>query len=322
MPPAEVRHLRTTDVHLPDDITAWGTLTLDGSTQTAGRAWTDSGSPDAEDRALKHRARRATRDVPSPPELGQALRRHLESFTPGVGGRLFVTRAGRAGVPVNPPYASPQSMDTVYRVWDLARRKAFTAPEYESRLAKRPYDLRHAAVSLWLNSGVPATQVAEWAGHSVNVLLRVYAACIVGQDEQSRHRVERALRGHDPAAEPVRNETSPRFPCASRRRPLTTATRRTPGRDDRRASDRRFRWSEALLCTWWQVKDSNLRSSRDGFTVRAIRAPLPAQTLPERQTSARIPHRQSLRAAHVRPAPDMSEASERVVSDPGARLPE
>lgn len=61
-------------------------------------------------------------------------------------------------------------------------------------MAKRPYDLRHAAVSLWLNAGVPATQVAEWAGHSVNVLLRVYASCIVGQDEASRDRVEAALR--------------------------------------------------------------------------------------------------------------------------------
>ena len=39
----------------------------------------------------------------------------------------------------------------------------------------RPYNLRHAAVSLWLNAGVPATQVAERAGHSVEVLLRVYA---------------------------------------------------------------------------------------------------------------------------------------------------
>lgn len=29
--------------------------------------------------------------------------------------------------------------------------------------AKRPYDLRHAAVSLWLNAGVPATQGAQWA---------------------------------------------------------------------------------------------------------------------------------------------------------------
>ena len=60
-------------------------------------------------------------------------------------------------------------------------------------MARRPYDLRHAAVSLWLNAGVPATQVAEWAGHSVNVLLRVYAKCIYGQDEAARQRVQAAL---------------------------------------------------------------------------------------------------------------------------------
>jgi hypothetical protein len=41
----------------------------------------------------------------------------------------------------------------------------------------------------------------------------------------------------------------------------------TPTGYIRKAPDRRFRWSEALSRTRWQVKDSNLRSSRDGFTV-------------------------------------------------------
>ena len=41
--------------------------------------------------------------------------------------------------------------------------------------------------------GVPATQVAEWAGHSVHVLLKVYAKCIEGQDEAARRRIEEAL---------------------------------------------------------------------------------------------------------------------------------
>ncbi|WP_208818977.1 MULTISPECIES: hypothetical protein [Pseudonocardia] len=49
-------------------------------------------------------------------------------------------------------------------------------------------------MSTWLNGGVPATQVAQWAGHSVNVLLRVYAKCIAGQDDALRRRVEQALR--------------------------------------------------------------------------------------------------------------------------------
>jgi len=63
----------------------------------------------------------------------------------------------------------------------------------ESPLARRPYDLRHAALSTWLNAGVPPTQVAEWAGHSVMVLLRVYAKCIYGQEEMARARIESAL---------------------------------------------------------------------------------------------------------------------------------
>jgi hypothetical protein len=51
-------------------------------------------------------------------------------------------------------------------------------------------------VSTWLNGGVPATQVAEWAGHSVEVLLKVYAMCLDGQDEVARRRVLDALGHH------------------------------------------------------------------------------------------------------------------------------
>ena len=40
-----------------------------------------------------------------------------------------------------------------------------------SPLGHRPYELRHAAVSQWLNSGVPATEVAHRAGHGVEVLM-------------------------------------------------------------------------------------------------------------------------------------------------------
>ena len=62
-------------------------------------------------------------------------------------------------------------------------------------LAGQPYDLRHAAVSLWLNAGVPTTEVAERAGHSVDVLLKVYAKCIDGQEATVNRRFEDALRG-------------------------------------------------------------------------------------------------------------------------------
>jgi hypothetical protein len=52
-------------------------------------------------------------------------------------------------------------------------------------------------VSTWLNGGVPATTVAEWAGHSVEVLLRIYAKCLDGGTEALRRRVDQALSDAD-----------------------------------------------------------------------------------------------------------------------------
>lgn len=82
------------------------------------------------------------------------------------------------------------SSSTCYRVWDDARQYALVPSQASSPLARRPYDLRHAAVSLWLNGGVPATEVAERAGHSVDVLLKVYAKCIDGQRERVNNTIE------------------------------------------------------------------------------------------------------------------------------------
>ncbi|WP_344662977.1 hypothetical protein [Catenulispora subtropica] len=63
----------------------------------------------------------------------------------------------------------------------------------ESPLAKRPYDLRHACLSTWLNAGVAPPQVAEWAGNSVEMLLSTYAKCIDGQEDLACKRIEAAL---------------------------------------------------------------------------------------------------------------------------------
>jgi integrase len=67
------------------------------------------------------------------------------------------------------------------------------AGEQLDQVGRRPYDLRHAAVSLWLNAGVPATEVARGAGHGVAVLLTVYAHCIDGQAEAGNQRIADAL---------------------------------------------------------------------------------------------------------------------------------
>jgi integrase len=84
---------------------------------------------------------------------------------------------------------------TIVRAWQRARSAVFTEAVAASPLGRSPYDLRHAAVSTWLNGGVPSTTVAEWAGHSVEVLLKTYAKCLDGGDVAVRGRVLAAL-GH------------------------------------------------------------------------------------------------------------------------------
>jgi hypothetical protein len=83
-----------------------------------------------------------------------------------------------------------------------ARKAALTGAQYRSPLGRRPYDLRHAAVSLWLNSGVPATEVARRAGHGVAVLLKIYAHCIDGQAGAASRRITDALGAQDAEPEP------------------------------------------------------------------------------------------------------------------------
>ena len=63
-------------------------------------------------------------------------------------------------------------------------------------LSPRPAPLRPSArvlVHLAQRRRLP-TQVAEWAGHGVDVLLRIYAKCVVGQDELAKRRIGEALR--------------------------------------------------------------------------------------------------------------------------------
>ncbi|MFF3442122.1 tyrosine-type recombinase/integrase [Streptosporangium sp. NPDC002721] len=182
--PAEAVDLTADEVDLPEaeNSDGWGWFCLGGSAPAVGADWTGNGKR-RESRELKHRARKAVRTVPIPPPLVPILRNHLTEYGVSPDGHLFV---GERGGPLS---------ESVYgRIWQRARTEALSKAEAASPLAARPYDLRHACVSTWLNAGVPAPQVAEWAGHSVNVLLRVYAKCIVGQDDHARKLIAEALK--------------------------------------------------------------------------------------------------------------------------------
>ena len=166
----------------PPEDGDWGELHLRTATPDAGSEWTDDGRP-REWRQLKHRAEGDTRIVPTHPELTHLLRDHLAQFGTTPDGPLFGGVRGGELPTI-----------TYRRAWIKARQTALAPAEQASPLARRPYDLRHACLSTWLNGGVYPTQVAEWAGHSVDVLLRIYAKCVVGQDELAKRRISEALR--------------------------------------------------------------------------------------------------------------------------------
>ncbi|MGO8883260.1 MAG: tyrosine-type recombinase/integrase [Streptosporangiaceae bacterium] len=179
--PEEVIDLRPGNLaSLPES--GWGELILTTSEPRSGSQWTDDGQP-RQRRELKHRAPGEVRTMPVHPELVRLLREHIARYPAGAGGRIFT--GPRGGIFTDRSYLG---------IFHKARAAAFAPAEAASLLARRPYDLRHAAVSTWLNAGVPAPQVAEWAGHSVDVLLRVYAKCITGQQEDAKRRIEEATR--------------------------------------------------------------------------------------------------------------------------------
>jgi integrase len=201
--PAEAVALRADSCILPSR--GWGQLTLTGSLPRSARAWTGNGTP-REPRGLKHRPDGAIRTVPIPPQLARLLRWHLHAFGCAEDGRLF--RGARGG---------PLSESLYGRIWHQARAAAIPEDGTGTQPVRRPYDLRHAALSLWLASGAPPAEIAARAGHSVRVLLTIYAHGIPGCDQIASQHIDRALRpSHWPPAGPQKAAQTPGIPSVMR----------------------------------------------------------------------------------------------------------
>jgi len=177
--PEEATDLRRSCCTLP--ARGWGLLTLTTASPRTAAAWTGNGTAH-ERRGLKHRPDGAIRLVPIPPHLVRLLRRHLADHGTAPDGRLF--RGARGG---------PLSESCYGRTWHTARAAALGPALAATALARRPYDLRHAALSLWLNAGAAPAEIAARAGHSVAVLLKVYAHCIQGQDDIASRLIDQAF---------------------------------------------------------------------------------------------------------------------------------
>jgi integrase len=187
MRPAEAIGLSEDDRTLPRR--GWGSATLHRTRPTAGKRWTDSGEVH-DDRGLKNRAVEDTRVVPLAPRLVEILKEGIRTHGVAEDGRLFFSEHG--GI---------ISYTTYHRVWHEARDLALSPALTPTPLAKRPYDLRHSALSTWLCAGADPAEVAQRAGNRVEVLLSRYAKCLYDRQSLNNHRIEDLLRSYDPTAQ-------------------------------------------------------------------------------------------------------------------------
>jgi integrase len=212
--PEECLMLADQDYERPKKKGGWGWLHLTGALPEAGTAWTETGEA-TEERGLKHRDKTAVRPVPAPPRLCARLDRHIKKWPPASNGRLFVSRRGPGGIYIAAKNR-PVTRNAISTAWSKARASALTPAEQASPLAATPYDLRHACVSYQLSRGISPALVAKWAGHSIKVLLEVYASWIFGEEEAAMRRLEAgyetfpdAVPGRSASRDPKRRRSTP-----------------------------------------------------------------------------------------------------------------
>jgi hypothetical protein len=156
----------------------------------------------------------------------------------------------------------------------LAHEKNGTAPRSTTEstttrtsaapLGRRPHDLRHAAVSLWLNSGVPATEVARRAGTAS-------PSCSRSTPTASTARLMQPTSASPMPSAPPRQSRTPvtrATPTASRQ-PEVEAHRPEGGRDGQR--NRSVRQSARLSrLAAWMPAAGNLHAPAIPATARGL----------------------------------------------------
>ncbi|MFZ4266856.1 hypothetical protein [Streptomyces arboris] len=185
--PGEAAALKESDFILPpeNEPEAWGEVPVSESHPEVGGGWTDSGKSHDEC-GLKHRARKAVRAVPVPPIYVRMVRAHIARFGVSPDGRLFPAVRG-----------CRLTSNEYSEVWSKARKAVLSEQELRTALAEVPYSLRHAAISLWIKSGMDPMEAAYRAGHSLAVLYRFYAKLLKGGSAAANRPVELGLRAEE-----------------------------------------------------------------------------------------------------------------------------
>jgi integrase len=120
------------------------------------------------------------REVPFPPELVANLKAHIHRWPP-IGGRASSNGAGR-----------PIPAHNYGKVW--RRERALLWPTGHPCSGATVYDLRHTAATMMLRAGVNPSEVALRLGHSVDMLMKVYAGVFDDERNRSNTLIEKELR--------------------------------------------------------------------------------------------------------------------------------
>jgi integrase len=176
--PGEARELRRRDLDLrkrPAEVTTRG------SWSDAPERFFDEG--ESRERPLKGRGRRSKRTIPIPYQLVPRFQAHLDAFVePRADALVFTTPGGRR-----------LDMQNFSRdVWTPARESIFSEDNPLRRV--RRHDLRHSAITSWLNGGVTVKTGQRWSGHrTASVLLDTYLGVMRDDASLSLARVEQLL---------------------------------------------------------------------------------------------------------------------------------
>ncbi len=95
-------------------------------------------------------------------------------------------------------WTAPKTVNTVDRrsvANPVQVRTLLAAVRVQQRSGPPHQAVRHGAGWSAVHGGVPPTTVAEWAGHSVEILHKIYAKCLDGEAASVRQRDQAAL-GH------------------------------------------------------------------------------------------------------------------------------
>lgn len=187
--PGEAIELRRRDIDIKADGRA--TVTAGGTRAHVPDRYLMEG--ESRRRPLKGRGERARRTIPLPAELVPVLQRQLAEFTPAPRhAYLFTTPAG-----------ARLNLSNFQRdVWGPAREGVFE--QGDPLRGVRRHDLRHAAITAWLNAGVPLKIAQAWSGHkSASVLLNTYLGVIAGDEDVALARYEAYLQRKEDRDGPI-----------------------------------------------------------------------------------------------------------------------